>query len=74
MGTSVHTRLQIDPYAELIVRPGERETIEICFLDHNSESSVVVQISQQMFAIIAAIEFDQKDRERLTNLPTTEGS
>lgn len=46
----LHTRLQLDPRAELSLRPGRDGTVEIVVLDPDSECSVVIEMSPQQLA------------------------
>lgn len=46
----IHTRLQLDPGAEISLRPGSGGTVEIVVLDPSSEASLVVELTPEQLA------------------------
>lgn len=46
----IHARLQLDPGAQLSLRPGRDGAVEILVLDLNSECSAVIELSPQQLA------------------------
>lgn len=47
----IHSRLQLDPGAQLSLRPGSNENVvEILILDPRSECSAVIELSRQQLA------------------------
>ncbi len=48
----MHTRLQLDPSAEISLRPGRDGAVEVVILDPNSECSAVIEMSPQQLAAL----------------------
>jgi hypothetical protein len=48
----MHTRIQLDPSAEISLRDGEDGAVEILVLDPNSECSSVIELSPQQLAAL----------------------
>lgn len=48
----MHTRLQLDPSAQLSLRPGRDGTFEILVLDGDCSHSTVIELSPQQLAAL----------------------
>lgn len=48
----IHTRIQVDPGADVSVRGGENGTVEILILDESGDASAVVNLSPKQLAAI----------------------
>lgn len=46
----IHTRLQLDPRAELSLRVGRNDTVEILVIEPDSDASCVIEMSSKQFA------------------------
>lgn len=49
---AIHTRMQLDPFAEVSLRPGADGAVEILILDPQGDASGVIEMSPQQLATI----------------------